>query len=187
MFLELRDFPIMYGEYVGEVTLPLPAGGGDMPRVVTQRNNPITLGYEFSWLELPSLLGIAQAGEESSHFFDAMVGAAQRYSLRLGHYPLDIAGKPSEYALDVSVLEVPVLLLHELYIFLFAHGQLLLSDPLSTINMMPPGEVWRFTKNAVRNAKFAEFTFCALGGIRAKEGGARSRRTRPFPHSAVIT
>ena len=56
IFLEPRDLPILYGEYVGEVTLPLPAGGVDMPCIVTQRNDPIILGYEFSGLELPSLL-----------------------------------------------------------------------------------------------------------------------------------
>ena len=38
IFLEPRELPITHGEYVGEVTLPLPACGLDMPCIVTQRH-----------------------------------------------------------------------------------------------------------------------------------------------------
>jgi hypothetical protein len=48
IFLESRDPPITHAEHVGEVTLPFPARGLDVPCIVPKRNDPIILGYEFS-------------------------------------------------------------------------------------------------------------------------------------------
>jgi hypothetical protein len=99
VLLEPRDLPVAHAKHVGEVALPLPAGGLDVPRVVAQRHDLLALGDEFFGLEVPRLLGIAQTGEEPPRFFDAMVGAANRYPAQLDGHPFYVLGERGQDAL----------------------------------------------------------------------------------------
>jgi hypothetical protein len=129
IFLEPRHFPITHGEHVGEVTLPISARGLDVPCIMPKRHDPIILGYEISWLELPDLLDVGKALKELSYLLTPPQGTTERRSFYLGGHPLDILGKRVEHCRDISALKVVVGLLHKQCIFLFAHGLLLLSDP----------------------------------------------------------
>jgi hypothetical protein len=80
------------------------------------------LSDQLSWLKVQNLFGIEYLREELTHSLGPTACARERHSFYFEQRPLDVLGKQSEYALDVSVFEVLVRLLHQLRIFSFAHG-----------------------------------------------------------------